>query len=123
MFICPGVFRRSGRHRRRHGDQEVTGLAVFQKVVFDFIEGWEVFTRSSQFLDSFLKVGGRDAEGVGFSCGVDVCQYYMVCQSQCFGEFREQSFGTGVGMWLEDTPGLFVWIVFGRVSVALISVG
>lgn len=22
-----------------HGDQEVTGLAVFQKVVFDFIEG------------------------------------------------------------------------------------
>ena len=61
-----------------HGDQEVTGLAVFQKVVFDFIEGWEVFTGSSQFLDSFLKVGGRDAEGVGFSCGVDVCQYYMV---------------------------------------------
>lgn len=84
-----------------HGDQEVTGLAVFQKVVFDFIEGWEVFTGSSQFLDSFLKVGGRDAEGVGFSCGVDVCQYYMVCQSQCFGEFREQSFGTGVGMGLE----------------------
>ena len=39
-----------------HGDQEVTGLAVFQKVVFDFIEGWEVFTGSSQFLDSFLKV-------------------------------------------------------------------
>ena len=33
-----------------HGDQEVTGLAVFQKVVFDFIEGWEVFTGSSQFL-------------------------------------------------------------------------
>ena len=50
-----------------HGDQEVTGLAVFQKVVFDFIEGWEVFTGSSQFLDFFLKVGGRDAEGVGFS--------------------------------------------------------
>ena len=114
MFICPRVFRRSGRHRRRHGDQEVTGLAVFQKVVFDFIEGWEVFTGSSQFLDPFLKVGGRDAEGVGFSCGVDVCQYYMVCQSQCFGEFREQSFGTGVGMGLEDTPGLFVRIVFGR---------
>ena len=58
-----------------HGDQEVTGLAVFQKVVFDFIEGWEVFTGSSQFLDPFFKVGGRDAEGVGFTGGVDTVSY------------------------------------------------
>ena len=71
-----------------HGDQEVTGLAVFQKVVFDFIEGWEVFTGSSQFLDPFLKVGGRDAEGVGFTGGVEVCEDDLICQREGLGKLR-----------------------------------
>ncbi len=61
-----------------------------------------------------MEVGGGDAEGVGFSCGVDFCQYHVVCQGQGFGEVLEQGFGTGVGVWLEDTPGFFVRIVFRR---------
>ena len=97
-----------------HGDQEVAWLAVFQKKILDFVEGREVFAWGFQGLDLFLEVGGGDAEGVGFSCGVDFCQYHVVCQGQGFGEVLEQGFGTGVGVWLEDTPGFFVRIVFRR---------
>ena len=63
----------------------------------------EIKTFFTLFLYQSLQIGRADAEGVGFSCGVDFCQYHVVCQGQGFGEVLEQGFGTGVGVWLEDT--------------------
>ena len=86
-----------------HGDQEVAWLAVFQKKIFDFVEGREVFTWSTEFDDFFLQISGRNAKIIRFTCSIDISQYDVICKGKSFGKFRKKGFGTCISMRLEYT--------------------
>ena len=119
MFICPGVFADLVDIAGAHGDQEVTGLAVFQKVVFDFIEGWGSIHREFPVPGFFFEGRRKRCRGCRFLLRRRCLPVLHGLPESVLRRIREQSFGTGVGMWLEDTPGLFCVDSFWQRSVLL----
>lgn len=96
-----------------HGDQNITGHAVFQKVVFDGIKGGEIMRVCSQSFYFFTEGIGTDAQAVRFSGGIDVSQNHFISQGQGCCKIIHQSFGTGIGVRLEHAPEGLMWHVLG----------
>ena len=87
-----------------HCDEYITFLAAGEKIVLDFIKCRIVFAGSTELLDTFLQIFRRDTQSIGFSCCIDIGNYDMICQAECFCKFRKQSLGTCICMRLKYTP-------------------
>ena len=48
----------------------------------------EIKTFFTLFLYQSLQIGRADAEGVGFTGGVDVCEDDLICQREGLGKLR-----------------------------------
>ena len=98
--MLPDIYNISGSH----GDEQITLLAVGEQIILNLIKGREILAGSSQFLDTLLQRFRRNPQSIGVSCCRNIRNYHMICQTECFGKLRKQSFGTGICMWLEYTP-------------------
>ena len=98
--MLPDIYNISGSH----GDEQITLLAVGEQIILNLIKGREILAGSSQFLNTLLQIFRRNSQSIGFSCCINIRNYHMICQAECFGKLRKQSFGTGICMWLEYTP-------------------
>ena len=91
--------------------QQISLCTIFQKKIFDLVESGKVMADSSQFLDPFLKIDGRDADGVLFTGSINIAQDDFICQCQ--------RLGSGIGMGLEYTPQFPVRILVGGMQRGL----
>ena len=69
-----------------HGDQQVIGLAIFQKEIFDLVEGGEIVAGRAPGQEFFLQIQGGNAHGVFFPGCVNIRQDDLICQGQGFGK-------------------------------------
>ena len=92
--MLPDIYNISGSH----GDEQITLLAVGEQIILNLIKGREILAGSSQFLNTLLQIFRRNSQSI------NIRNYHMICQAECFGKLRKQSFGTGICMWLEYTP-------------------
>ena len=96
-----------------HSYQQISLCTIFQKKIFDLVESGKVMADSSQFLNPFLKIDGRDADGVLFTGSINIAQDDFICQCQRLGKLGQQRLGSGIGMGLEYTPQFPVRILVG----------
>ena len=87
--MLPDIYNISGSH----GDEQITLLAVGEQIILNLIKGREILAGSSQFLNTLLQIFRRNSQSIGFSCCINIRNYHMICQAECFGKLRKQSFG------------------------------
>lgn len=98
--MLPDIYNISGSH----GDEQITLLAVGEQIILNLIKGREIFAWRSKFHVRFCR-SSEEIPRVSVSpCCINIRNYHMICQAECFGKLRKQSFGTGICMWLEYTP-------------------
>ena len=65
----------------------------------------------AQFFNAGSNIRGADAQSIRFSRRVDISKNYGIRCGKCLSELIQECLGTGISMWLEDTPELFMWII------------
>ena len=82
-----------------HSYQQVTLCTIFKQKVLDFVESREIFARSAEFPDLFLKISGGDAEVIGLTGCINICKDYVVCKCQSLCKFRKQRTSGSGFLW------------------------
>ena len=65
----------------------------------------------AQFFNAGSDIRRADAQGIRLSCRVNISKNYGIRCGKCLSELIQECLGTGISMWLEDTPELFMWII------------
>ena len=68
---------------------------IGKKIILDLVKCREVFTWSAKRLDLFLQILRGNSQSVCFPCSINICQYHVVCQSQCFVQTPEEELWYG----------------------------
>ena len=112
MLLSKNVFANLVNVTGSHRQQKITTLDIFQKEVFDGIEGAEIMGSGSEGFDLFTERIGTDSQVICFTGCIDICQHDFICHGKRLGKIVHQSFGTGVCMRLENAPELFMRTIF-----------
>jgi len=65
----------------------------------------------AQFFNAGSDIRRADAQGIRLSCRVNISKNYRIRCGKCLSELIQECLGTGISMWLGDTPELFMWII------------
>ena len=65
----------------------------------------------AQFFNAGSNIRGADAQSIRFSRRVDISKNNCIGCGKCLGKLIQERFGAGIGVGLEYTPQLLVWII------------